>query len=189
MKSLATLLMTFMLFGCVAKSPQQVQLTPELVTPNLITGQGMSIQLDIEDVRQNKVLGSRGGVYEDTSLITLQDGSVDALAAALEGKLQEAGFNLEDASETRWLVELKSLTYDVVDVTSAREDIRVNTELQLTIYKGNSRYRNDYKAFRTMEVLTIPTDEKNASLINSVVSDAINSLLQDSKITEFMQTH
>lgn len=189
MKQFLIVLVALSLVACVAKSPQQVTLTPEPVTPNLMSGEGMALQLEVMDKRPSEIVGSRGGVYEDTSLITLEGNVEEILQQILTEKLQQAGFSIESNSDVRWSVELTNLTYELVDITSAREEIRVNCVMNLTIYKGASRFRNEYRAFRTEEVLTIPSDEKNATLINQVVTDTIASLLQDSKITEFLKTH
>ena len=87
------LLITLSLLVACAYSPQQITINPSVDTSAEDYGLGRSVQIVVEDHRAVKELGSRGGVYKDTSLITIGNSITEAIAGAAEARLAIQGFN------------------------------------------------------------------------------------------------
>ncbi len=59
------------LVGC-ANSPQQLSPQPTLTTQLAPVGHGQQVVVRVVDGRRSPVLGTRGGLYPETSSITVQ---------------------------------------------------------------------------------------------------------------------
>ena len=81
-KSLLIVLIAF-LAGC-AYSPQQITVNPVINTETESYGAGRGLTVSVEDARSNKELGSRGGAYKDTSLITIDNSLEEAITRFLK---------------------------------------------------------------------------------------------------------
>src|SRR5699024_4786598 len=77
-----------------ALSPQRVTLTPSVnhVEQNSI-GHNQPLRVVGKDWRDNTVIGSRGGIYADTSLIRASNDVADLIADKVRHNLQSRGFN------------------------------------------------------------------------------------------------
>ena len=60
------------LLAACAQSPQKITLAPSFPAPEQAIGNKQPVHVRVSDDRRDKVLGSRGGAYRDTALITAQ---------------------------------------------------------------------------------------------------------------------
>jgi uncharacterized lipoprotein YajG len=80
-----------LLSGC-AFSPQSIKLAPVLPVAERSIGQGRSFQLTVSDLRVHAALGSRGGIYADSSQIQLANRLDQASQRALHQGFLALGF-------------------------------------------------------------------------------------------------
>ena len=185
-KLLFFMVMTWALVSC-AETPQQVVVAPPLSTDNMINGQGQSIALTVTDEREDPVLGSRGGVYAETSVITLERNFEQKLQKQLTAKLTQHNFTIDPMSlETTWNVKLQELTYQVVKVDQLKDNIVIKGKLGFEINKANKTFTKSYGASRMQAVFSKPSDQKNSELINRVLADMIDAMLADQDVAGFL---
>lgn len=184
MRFTLALFMALFMVGC-AKSPQQVPFQAQISTGG-VQGSGESISLAIKDLRQSEVLGSRGGVYEGTSLITLQKGAIKDIEAFIKGRLEQAGFVFAEDIAANWSIKLDDLSYDVEKMSSVKEKVTVQCRMSIVITKGHSTFENSYSATSSEEVIGLATESKNVEIINRALNATLQSMLKDDEITRFM---
>ena len=95
--SLRTLL-TVILLGLTAtscaRSPQVVFLSPQLAGPPDRIAEQRSVELSLRDDRSTRIIGSRGGLYAETSTISTEDDISPGLTELLAEKLEQQGFTV-----------------------------------------------------------------------------------------------
>lgn len=170
--------------GC-AKSPQQVPFQAQVSTGG-IQGGGAAIALVLEDARVNNILGSRGGVYEDTSLISLKGSAIKDIELYLRDRLQKAGFEFGADVVANWSVRLDVLSYEIEKLNTVKEEITVQSRMSIVIEKASSTYENSYSATTSEEVVGLASEAKNVDIINRAINATLRALLNDEGISEFM---
>ncbi len=78
--------------GC-AVSPQTITIAPQTNLSGPFYGQGRTLTIEVEDRRASSVLGSRGGVYESSSVITIANDINAALRLAAQSSAAQLGFD------------------------------------------------------------------------------------------------
>ena len=76
--------------GC-AVSPQTITIVPQTNLSGPFYGQGRTLTIEVEDRRASSVLGSRGGVYESSSVITIANDINAALRLAAQSSAAQLG--------------------------------------------------------------------------------------------------
>lgn len=187
MKTITALCLVLALFGCSAKSPQQVQVQPDLTAANGLKANGEVVHLEVIDSREDKVLGTRGGVYEKTSLITLSSDFTSDVEEVLKSKMTDSGFTLGgDTSNIKWKVNFKELTYKIEKKSALKNVVTVFGDMSINIVAGNKTFNNFYQTTFTQEVLNTPSDKKNNQMINTAISNLLTLMLEDKTISEFL---
>ena len=189
--SVLRMLLTIMVSGVLAAcalSPQQVELDLNVSGQGERYGAGRPVEVVVEDQRSNPVIGTRGGVYAETSRITLADELTDTLARAASARLAADGFNVNsgagDAAELRVLVE--KLSYDVVEGKPALHDVELEAILGVEVRRGGDSYRGRYQTKTSRSFVAAPSREKNAEVISQVLEETLERLFADPKLREFL---
>ena len=86
-------MVTIGLVGC-AHSPQQLNVQPQINKPLNSVARQQPVVVTVQDVRQSKILGTRGGIYPDSSSITLSDNTINAVRQQVEQGVRQLGFNV-----------------------------------------------------------------------------------------------
>ena len=87
-----------LIMGGCAVSPQSVVLYPQATLTGPLYGQGRTMTIQVEDRRSSSVLGSRGGIYETSSVISISNDISAALLAAAQKATSQLGFNGSSSS-------------------------------------------------------------------------------------------
>lgn len=172
--------------GCAQFSPQQVRLSPALAADNLIQGSG-TMSLTIVDGRASEVIGSRGGSYPETSIITAQPKVVDVVNSLATQVFARSGFEVTNSlPEQQVTIRIVELSY----VTEpAKASVRKNTAsaaIAIEVSKDNVSYQNNYRTTRFVETLGYPSEEENTELINSVLQAVLERLFSDRELEAFL---
>ncbi len=188
--SLRTLVVV-MLLGLTAtscaRSPQIVVLSPQLAGPPGRIAEQRSIELRMRDERSSNVIGSRGGLYAETSTISTEGDIGPELTELLSEKLQQQGFTVVppgSGGDVKLDVELQKLTYEMGG--SVLTEIKLSSSVGVTCSKGGDTLTSRYETNHREEFATVPDEEKNSELINMVVARSLDEMLGDKELRDFM---
>lgn len=176
------------LLGC-AHSPQQISPKPEINAPLTAVGQGQPVVVKVVDGRPSPSLGTRGGLYPETSAIsvTAQD-VVPKLQAQAEAAVRLLGFtpspNAYNAPQlTLTLAELKYQSpKDGLYVTEAN----LGATFRVDVQNAKRRYSGRYGASLNQRFGMAPNQQTNTKLISDVLSDALTRAFKDPTISQLL---
>ena len=176
------------LVGC-ANSPQQLSPQPKLTVQLAPIGHGQPVVVRVVDGRRSPVLGTRGGLYPETSAITVQ-------SADLMPKLQaqaEAAVRLLGFTPSPNAMNVPVLTVTLADLTyqSPKEGVYVTeatigANFRSDVSSGNRHYSGSYGASLNQRFGMAPNEETNTKLISDVLSDALTRVFKDPKIGQVL---
>lgn len=174
--------------GC-ALSPQQVRIKPELNTAVVSVGAQQPINVQVRDHRSTTVIGSRGGVYGDTSTIEIGNDWATETAYALSGALVRWEFrpvvNGRDPQAADFTVSLDELSYTPDRAVAGKAAI--SAVVSLEVHRGNSTWRGKYSASGEMGYVTVPSESENSENINKVLNLALQKMFEDEGLVKFLQ--
>ncbi len=183
---LATVVLGLAVISC-ARSPQVVVLSPQLTDRPGNSAPQRTVELAVRDARKSKVIGSRGGLYADTSTISTENDITPRLTKLVGQKLEEQGYTIvapRSGGEVKLTVELQKLTYEMLD--SRFTEIKVSSAVGVTCSNGGDTLTSRYEANRRDEFATTPNEKQNSELINAVVGRSLDEMLGDEKLMAFM---
>lgn len=165
--------------GC-ALSPQTVTITPDI---KVASGSNVQLQkgiaIVVNDVRQNKVLGTRGGIYKDTSSITTDAQIVQSVQNSLTNAFRILGYNVVSGSNAVSLtVDITDLTYTASGDPTIRS-VATSAAIKATCRNGSYVLTNDYRITDKKDVLKAPSDSDNVKIINDTLSTTLQRLFND----------
>ncbi len=185
---LAGLALAALLTGC-ALSPQQLQLAPVVEVNRAGVGAGSTINLQVVDNRSTKEFGTRGGVYDKTSLITPKNDVSEAVGTAMETALRQMGFNVNrfggESGPTL------TVYVDQIQLTSPNKnyasDIELRTALRGEVKTGRETYTGSYKKSGERRYAAPPDEEENQDQLNQLVGDCIEAMLRDPRLVDYLR--
>ena len=184
-KSLIVLAMLAVLTPACAFTPQAVVLKPEIQPTLGSNGQGRTVLLTVVDERPRNTLGTRG-VKGMGAELTVQGDLTNVVRTAIADGLQRQGFVITsdkptDGRELR--VEIRNLDYGVTSGFWAGS-LRTECGLKAICIIGSARpYEKLYRGEHQESVQVVQSAEANEKYLNSTISKAINSLLQDPQLS------
>ncbi|MEE8056249.1 MAG: YajG family lipoprotein [Pseudomonadales bacterium] len=189
MKRSIILLICSFLVAC-AYSPQQITINPVIDTAAEDYGDGRAVTVSVEDNRATKALGSRGGIYKETSLITTSNSITDAIARAAEAKLVTQGFNINSAAaavnnSASLKIIIDELSYDLPE-QSVGKKVVLKAVLKVEIAAGDETYTGHYRTNSERQTVITPSMAKNEEMINTLLSDTLLRLFSDPKLKAFL---
>jgi uncharacterized lipoprotein len=186
----SSVLVLFALLAACALSPQTVNIRPDLdMSQANAIGQGTRITLQVIDNRSSLVIGSRGGVYADTSTISTRSDISTPIRGELVPGLRALGYEVVDAGQAA-KADLRVLV-DAIEYKAVGGRVLTDIETAATVRAvakvGNREFTGRYRGTQTKEVLRKPTPEDNDELINAAVSRVLERMLTDRELLEFMR--
>jgi uncharacterized lipoprotein len=178
------------LVGC-ANSPQQLTPEPKITTQLAPVGHGQPVSVRVVDGRPSPTLGSRGGLYPETALVSVNAQDVlPKLQAQAEAAVRLLGFtpspNVPGAPQlTITLAELKYQSpKDGLYVTEAS----IGATFKSDVTAGTRRYSGRYGASLNQRFGMSPNQETNTKLVSDVLSDALTRLFKDPSIGSLLSS-
>ncbi|KGE65231.1 MULTISPECIES: YajG family lipoprotein [Pseudomonas] len=178
------------LVGC-ANSPQQLTPEPKITTQLAPVGHGQPVSVRVVDGRPSPTLGSRGGLYPETALVSVNAQDVlPKLQAQAEAAVRLLGFtpsaNAPGAPQlTITLAELKYQSpKDGLYVTEAS----IGATFKSDVSAGTRRYSGRYGASLNQRFGMSPNQETNTKLVSDVLSDALTRLFKDPSIGSLLSS-
>ncbi len=176
------------LVGC-AHSPQNLQPQPKLMAPLSAVGQGQPVVVRVVDGRQSPVLGTRGGLYPETSAISVQGQDIlPRLQAEAEAAVRLLGFT---PSPNAYNAPQLTLTLAELKYQSPKEGMYV-TEADISatfradVQNSSRRYSGRYGASLNQRFGMAPNQETNTKLVSDVLSDALTRTFKDPTIGQLL---
>ncbi|MGA8138274.1 MULTISPECIES: YajG family lipoprotein [Pseudomonas] len=176
------------LVGC-ANSPQQLSPQPTLTTQLAPVGHGQPVVVRVVDGRRSPVLGTRGGLYPETSAITVQGADlIPKLQAQAEAAVRLLGFTPSpNAMNAPTLtVTLSDLTYQSPKEGVYVTEATIGANFRSDVTNANRRYSGSYGASLNQRFGMAPNEESNTKLISDVLSDALTRVFKDPKIGQVL---
>lgn len=172
------------LAGC-AHSPQQLDPIPQLKDPIAPVGQGQPVMVRVVDGRSSQTLGTRGGLYPETSAIVVPG---QRLLPKLQAQV-EAGIRLMGFTPSANAYNAPQVTVTLADLRyqSPKEDLYVTeadilATLKLEVRSSNRTYNGRYLASLKQHFGMAPNEQTNNQLVSDVLSDALTRLFKDQNI-------
>ena len=166
-------------------SPQQVAVAPVIAVDASKPVSTAEIGLTIYDERPSVVLGSRGGVYSETSMISTGVDFTSNIRTALEQALQQMGLQVSAAENApEFQLYIDRLTYEVLD--SYLHNVEIKAAAHVVVTHGGQRFTGRYSSDLNQKLPTAPSNKKNDVLVNQVVSDMLARVCQDEALKEFL---
>lgn len=167
-----------------AHSPQQLDPVPKLKEAVAPIGQGQPVSVRVVDGRSSETLGTRGGLYPETSAVSVPRARIlPRLQAEVEAGVRLMGFTPAGAGAAPQLtVTLAELRYQ-----SPKDDLYV-TEAKIVAVlrvdaKSSSRtYSGRYSASLDQHFGMAPNEQTNTELVSNVLSDALTRVFKDQNI-------
>ncbi|ARN73539.1 YajG family lipoprotein [Oceanicoccus sagamiensis] len=186
MKKVFLWLVVALLAGC-AYSPQQITVSPVISTDTESYGAGRALTVSVEDARSHKELGSRGGAYKDTSLITIGNDLEEAVKRVAKAELAVQGFNVNTAAADtpNVTIIINTLKYDMPKQTVGKT-IHLATELQVVATAGKETYTGNYKTNSSRETAMTPSMAQNEEMVNDMLSKTLVRLFSDPELKAFL---
>lgn len=174
------------LMSC-AYSPQQLSINPVVGGYNESYGNNRPVTVVVDDRRQNKDVGSRGGVYDNTSVISLANNLDSAVAVAAVGKLAAEGFMVNSLQKDTAVLKIiiDRLNYDIAKDFGAKK-VKLEALLRVEASYAGESYRGEYKTEETKQTVITPTMKQNEKMINGLLSATLQRLFSDPKLKAFL---
>jgi uncharacterized lipoprotein len=176
------------LVGC-ALSPQQLSPQPRLIGTLTPVGQGQPVVVRVADGRPSPVLGTRGGLYPETSAISVTGEDIlPKLQAQAEAAVRLLGFT---PSPNAYNAPQLTITLAELKYQSPKEGLYV-TESDITatfradVQNSSRRYSGRYGASLNQRFGMAPNQEANTKLISDVLSDALTRTFKDPTISQML---
>jgi uncharacterized lipoprotein len=192
MKRLSVILLSVgaIISGCAFVPHKPVGINPDISVKENANGQNQKVWVNVIDERPRTTLGTRG-VRGIGSEISVEGDLSVAIRNAISDGLRRQGFSPVDvrisgARELR--IEVRNLEYNVI-MGFWTGTLRTECGLKGICVIGESRpYENLYRGEYEESILIIQSDEDNIRYINLAVSKAVNALLADPRLMQWLAT-
>lgn len=174
--------------GCSLK-PQFLHLDPAISTTTASTATGSgTIALSVEDSRSTTKLGEVGDPDRKMVDVSLEEDFRPMLYAKISDALTQRGFKIvpagEDADRTL-IVNVRRL-----ELSSRKQPLTFDTELRAEVSAearhGEDSYDKLFYVRTHKETAGPPYLKDSNGLVNSAVSQALDDLISDDKLQEFL---
>jgi uncharacterized lipoprotein len=171
------------LVGC-AHSPQSLSPQPKLNAQLAAVGRGQPVIVRVVDGRQSQTLGTRGGLYPETSSITVSGQQLlPQLQAQAEAAVRLLGFTpTTGGSGPQLTVTLADLKYQSPKQGMYVTEASISSTFRADVQNNGRSYSGRYAASLDQRFGMAPNEETNTKLVSDVLSDALTRLFQDQTI-------
>lgn len=176
------------LAGC-AHSPQQLDPSPKLTDTINPVGQGQPVAVRVVDGRPSATLGTRGGLYPETSAVIVpKEKIIPKLQAQAEAAVRLLGFT---PSANAYNAPQLTLTLAELKYQSPKEGLYVTeatigATFRVEVQNGVRRYTGRYGASLNQRFGMAPNEQTNTRLVTEVLSDALTRTFRDQNIGQVL---
>jgi len=177
------------LAGC-ASSPQQLSPQPRLTSQIAPMGQGQPVSVRVVDGRPSPTLGTRGGLYPETSAITVNGNElVPKLQAQAEAAVRLLGFTPSGSAAPQLTITLVELKYQSPKDSTYVTQADIGATFKADVTNGTRRYSGRYGASLNQRFGMAPNQETNTKLVGDVLSDALTRVFKDATVGQTLSQY
>jgi uncharacterized lipoprotein len=182
-----------LLVAACAYSPQQIVISPTVDSPAVSYGAGRAIAVTAKDNKAGQVLGSRGGIYEETSVVTIANDLGVMLTELAKQQLSDDGFSVSDLPtlgvDKVPFIELtiEDIKYELTQVISPKK-LMLSVVVAAEVYNGRETYTRRYATTQNYTLIVAPTMNKNTELLNKAFSETLTRMFNDPQLKTFLST-
>lgn len=177
------------LLGACARSPQQLTVRPVLEISGEAWGNGQPVQVAARDARSSPVLGTLGGIYGDSSVITVGNDLQNALVRAANGLLASKGFvvNSPDPNAVQLNIVIDELTYrDITEDDKVGKAVKMTAALKAEASRGGETFSGRYQTASDFRGVTAPSMQQNEERLNDLLEKTLERMFDDPKLRDFL---
>lgn len=184
----AAVILTGVLSGC-GLSPQHLKPEPRFTGQVVAIGQGQPVTVQVTDARTSQVIGARGGLYSQSSTITVSERSfLPRLQAETDAVVRMMGFTPmpTGADNPQLILKLTELSYQAAKNNAFSKEAKLNAVYMLEVRNGTRRYSGRYAATITQGYAKAPNEQTNNKWVSSVLSEGLERVFKDSAIGQLL---
>lgn len=184
----ATLLSTFIISSGCALSPQQVEVAPNITLPVKIPVVKNTVNVAVVDDRLSRVLGTRGGIYDKTSTLTIKNDITLAIKHSVEQALLKMEMQLDPNNPAvRFTVHIDKIDYSTPDQNYVTE-VNINAVARAEVQLGDRVYHGRYQSTAKHKVVKAPSETKNAEIVNGIINNVLDRMFSDPALIKFLRS-
>ena len=186
MKNILVIMLSLFIVAC-AHSPQQVTISPVLSMEGEPYGNNRPVIVSVDDRRESKTIGSRGGMYSETSVITIKNDLSQAVLAAAKGRLAVQGFdvNSTNAEATNMVVVIDDISFEPLN-SAIGNVIEVQVVFLAELQSRDEKFTSSYTSKSNRKTVMAPNEEDNSELLTGLVSKTMDRMFADPKLQAFL---
>lgn len=187
LQSLTVIGIAVWLAAC-AYSPQQLNVQPVLtIGSGDAFGNGRPVAVSASDQRSNRVLGSLGGVYANSSTITIANDLEPAMTRAANGLLATQGFvvNSADPSAVQLNIIVENITYSTPD-EGVGTTVKLHSALRAEGAKGGETFSGRYESDSERRMVSKPDAKENEKMVSELLSNTLRRMFEDQRLRAFL---
>lgn len=174
--------------GLRALEDQVVVLNPNVSVARADYGKGNPIIVEVIDERDQGIIGRRYWGDGEAAKITTEQNIADLIRKKIVGALSDYNFKPVPSGESHPItlkVEVRRLVYRG---SSGLNTFLLQAKVTLKAIARNrdATYEQFYRVENEERVLIVADAEFNSKLINAALSDAINKLMNDPELLNFL---
>lgn len=184
----AAILVSVSLAGC-GLSPQYLTPEPRFSGQLAAVGQGQPVVVRVSDARPTPVIGTRGGLYAQSSAITVNAKTfLPRLQAETDAAVRMLGFTpmQQGAGEAQLSLKLVELSYKATDGNGVIKEAQLSAVYALEVQNGTRRYNGRYAANLTQGYAKAPDELTNTKLVSKVLSEGLQRVFNDPAIGQLL---
>ena len=184
----AAVALTGFLAGC-GLSPQYLKPEPRFSGQVVAVGQGQPVTVRVSDERSSPVIGTRGGLYADSSAINVSGSAfIPRLQAETDAAVRMLGFTpmSQGADNAQLTLKLAELSYKATEKNPLSKETKLQAVYVLEVKNGSRRYNGRYVATLTQGYATAPNEQTNTEWVSKVLSEGLQRVFKDPAIGQLL---
>lgn len=184
----AAVIVSLSLVGC-GLSPQYLTPEPRFNGQLARVGQGQPVVVRVSDARASQVIGTRGGLYAQSSAITVNSqGFLPRLQAETDAAVRMLGFTpmQQGSGEAQLNLKLVELSYKAAEEGGLIKEAQLNAVYALKVQNGTRRYNGRYAANLSQGYAKSPNEQTNTQLVSKVLSEGLQRVFNDAAIGQLL---
>lgn len=181
-------LATSLLLAACAISPQEVAIEPtsDETFPSAARS-GITVDLNVTDTRSEPALGTLGGTYDESALLTASNDVAADLRSVLRGKLEDAGYRVGNGNADFVMnVQLTELRYARESGTMSSE-VQVVALLELRLEDARGHLERSYRSASNQTRVTRPSPDDNRLFLEEALNSSLDRLIRDERVHTFLR--
>lgn len=191
MRKIAVLLavgLLSLLTAC-AHSPQQLTVRPVLEISGDSWGNGQPLRVTARDGRSDKVIGTLGGIYGNSSTITVANDIEEAMVSAANALLASKGFvvNSRDPNAVQLTIVIDELRYqDLTEDDKVGKAVKMVAALRAEGERNGDTFSARYQTASDYRGVTAPSMKDNEKRLNKLLEQTLQRMFNDEKLRDFL---